>query len=176
MKFRKTKFEGLFLVEVDQFEDDRGYLAKFFDKEILKKNKINFNLTQIKYTYTKKKGTIRGMHFQSKPYEEAKIVHCLKGKIYEVAIDLRKKSKTYGKWFGMEFSENERKSLFVPKGFAHGHQSLADNSELLYMMSGKYSKPYNVGYRWDDSSFNIKWPIKPTIIADKDNNWRLFKP
>lgn len=174
MKFMKTKFDGLLLVEVDQFDDGRGYLAKFFDKETITKNEINFNLTQVKYTYTKTKGTIRGMHFQSKPYEEVKIVHCIKGRIYEVAIDLRKKSKTYRKWFGMEFSENEKKSLFVPKGFAHGYQSLTDNCEVLYMMSGRFSKPHNVGYRWDDPNLNIIWPLKPTVIADKDNNWPKF--
>jgi dTDP-4-dehydrorhamnose 3,5-epimerase len=174
MKFFKTNIPDLLLVEIDKFEDERGYLAKFFDKETIKKNKIEFTLTQIKYTYTKKKGTIRGMHLQSKPFEEAKIVHCMKGRIYEVAIDLRKKSKTYGKWFGMEFTENEEKSLFVPKGFAHGYQALTDNCEMLYMMSGKFSKAHNIGYRWDDPFFNIKWPIRPTIIAEKDKNWPLF--
>lgn len=174
MKFYKTKFEGLFLVEVDHFNDKRGYLAKFFDTKTYAKENIKISLTQIKYTFTKKKGTIRGLHMQSKPYEEAKIVHCVRGKIFEVVLDLRPNSKTYGKWFGKEFSENDKKSLFIPKGFAHGYQSLTNNCNILYMMSGEFSKPNNIGFRWDDSFFNIKWPLKPTVIANKDRTWPLF--
>lgn len=175
MKFIKTFIKGLYLVEADKFNDKRGYLSKLFDEETYSKKNFKFRLTQIKYTYTKSKGTIRGLHMQSKPFEEAKIVHCVKGKIYEVVLDLRPKSKTYGKWFGREFSENDNKSLFIPKGFAHGYQSLTDNCNILYMMSGKFSKPNNIGFRWNDLYFNIKWPLKPTVIAEKDRVWPLFK-
>lgn len=174
MRFTKTKFEGLFIIEIDQFDDKRGYLSKFFDKETFEKNGIKFSLTQVKYTYTKQKGTIRGIHFQSKPFEEDKIVHCTKGEIFEVAINLRKSSKTFGKWFGMTFSEKDKISLLVPKGFAHGYQTLTNNCDVLYLMSGKFSKPNNIGFRWDDPSFNITWPLKPTVIAKKDRQWPLF--
>jgi dTDP-4-dehydrorhamnose 3,5-epimerase len=175
MKLVKTKIDGLFILETDRFDDKRGYLSKFFDKDFLNDKGIKFNLTQVKYTYTKSKGTIRGMHFQKKPYEEDKIVHCTKGEIYEVAIDIRKKSKTYGKWFGMKFSENDNKSFLIPKGFAHGYQALTNNCEMLYLMTGKFSQKSNTGYRWNDPYFDIKWPIKPTVIAEKDNIWPLFE-
>ena len=174
MKFIKTKFEGLFLVETDKFDDKRGFLAKLYDSKTYSKENLNFSLTQIKYTYTKSKGTIRGLHMQSKPYEEAKIVHCVKGKIFEVALDLRPKSKTYSMWYGRVFSEKDKKSLFIPKGFAHGYQSLTPDCNILYMMSGQFSKPHNIGFRWDDPYFNISWPLKPTVIAKKDRTWLLF--
>lgn len=174
MKFIRTYIEGLLLVETDQFDDERGYLAKLFDKKSYSKKKLKNNLTQVKYTFTKTRGTIRGIHMQTKPYEEDKIVHCMRGRIFEVALDLRRNSKTYGKWFGMELSVSSKKSFYIPKGFAHGYQSLTDNTELLYLMSGEFSKPHNTGFRWDDPYFAINWPLSPTIIADKDRKWPLF--
>jgi dTDP-4-dehydrorhamnose 3,5-epimerase len=111
---------------------------------------------------------------QKPPYEEAKIVLCLRGKIFEVALDVRPGSKTYGKWFGMEFSDHEKKGFFIPKGFAHGYQSLDDNTEVLYLLSGEFSLKHNIGFRWDDPYFGIKWPQKPTIIASKDRKWPFF--
>jgi len=175
MKIKKTYIEGLLLLETDQFDDVRGYLSKFYDSVFFKRNDLNFELTQVKYTFTKKRGTIRGLHMQKKPYEEDKIVRCMRGKIFEVAVDLRKGSKTYGKWFGKVFSDRGNESFYLPKGFAHGHQSLTDNTELLYLMSGKFSGPSNIGYLWNDPAFNIKWKLKPTVMADKDRKWPLFK-
>jgi len=175
MKITKTKFDGLLIIETDKFDDERGYLSKFFDKEFFAENGINFNLTQVKYTFTKSKGTIRGMHFQKKPFEEDKIIHCTRGEIFEVAVDLRKRSKTYGKWFGMSFSQDSNKSILIPKSFAHGYQALTDNCEMLYLMTGKFSKNSNAGCLWNDPFFNIGWPLKPTVIAEKDNSWAFFK-
>lgn len=174
MRLVKTKLDGLFVIENDKFRDERGYLAKLFDKKILSGHKLNFEFNQVKYTYTQKKGTIRGIHMQRKPFEEDKIVLCVKGKIFEVALDVRKGSETYGKWFGMEFSDQDKKSFLIPKGFAHGYQSLTDNTEALYLMSGEFSKQDNIGFRWNDPSFAIEWPLEPTVIADKDRNWPLF--
>lgn len=174
MKFSKTFIEGLVLIEFDQFDDKRGNLAKLFDKKIFSKNNINLNLTQVKYSSTKLKGTIRGPHMQSKPFEEEKIVRCVKGRIFDVVIDLRTKSKTYGKWFGEEMSEVNRKCIYIPKGFAHGFQTLTNNCDILYMMSGEFSKLNYVGFRWDDPNLKIKWPLKPTIIAEKDLKRPLF--
>lgn len=173
MKYIKTKLEDVFLIEIDKFDDERGYLAKFYDREELKKN-IKFSLSQVKFVYTQHKGTIRGLHAQKKPFEEDKIVKCIKGKLFEVVLDLRKSSKAFGKWFGVELSSSDGKSLFVPKGFAHGYQTLSKDTEVLYLMSGKFSKSHNIGYRWDDPHFNINWPLKPTLIAGKDSNWPLF--
>ncbi len=173
MKFVRTKFDDLFVIETDQFDDERGYLAKFYDEDLYKQNEIAFKLTQVKYTFTKTKGAIRGLHMQSKPYEEAKLVKCVRGKIFEVVLDLRPKSKSYGKWFGKEFSEDDNKCLYIPKGFAHGYQALVKNCDVLYLMSGKFSLPHNIGYRWNDPAFNISWPLKPTVMAEKDKNWPL---
>ncbi len=174
MRFIKTKFDGLFEIEIDQFDDERGFLSKFFDKESYAENGIKFNITQVKYTYTKSKGTIRGMHFQKKPFEEDKIVICTSGEIFEVVIDIRRESKTYGKWYGGKFSEKNNTSLLIPKGFAHGYQTLTNNCKMLYLMSGKFSKDSNSGLRWDDPKININWPLKPTVIAEKDRRWPLF--
>ncbi len=174
MKFTKTFISGLIVIEFDKFDDERGYLAKFFDKETYKKNNIKLDLTQVKYSSTKKKGTIRGPHMQFKPDEEAKIVHCLKGRIFDVVLDLRPKSKTYGKWFGEAMSDKNKKSLYIPKGLAHGYQTLTNDCDVLYMMSGHFSKTNYVGVRWDDPHFNITWPLKPTLIAEKDLKRPLF--
>src|SRR6266436_4578205 len=143
MKFKKTKLNGLLIIENDKFDDERGYLAKLLDEIYLLKHRMPFHFTQVKYTYTRKKGTIRGLHMQKAPYEEDKIVLCLKGKIFDVAVDVRSDSKTYGKWFGSEFSDREKKSFFIPKGFAHGYQSLTDDTEVLYLLSGEFSKQSN---------------------------------
>ncbi len=175
MKIQKTGLDGLFILETDQFEDERGYLAKFYDENFLAKNNLKLHITQVKFVYTKKKGTIRGIHMQKKPYEEVKIVHCTRGKIYEVALDVRKNSKTFGKWFGAEFSEKDKKSFLIPKGFAHGYQTLTNDSELLYLMTGKFSLPHNIGFKWDDPYLGINWPLNPTVIADKDRKWTLLK-
>lgn len=175
MKFKKTKFENLYIIEIDKFDDERGYLSKFFDNEDFKKSGVKFNITQVKYTYTKLIGTIRGMHFQTKPFEEDKIVRCMKGEVFEVVIDIRKNSKTYGKWFGVDFSEKDKSGILIPKGFAHGYQALTNDCEMLYLMTGKFSGPNNSGYRWNDPYFDIKWPIKPTVIAQKDKSWPSFR-
>ncbi len=173
MKLIKTKISDLYIVESERFDDDRGYLAKYYDEDFYKENNIKFKLTQVKYTFTKKRGTIRGLHMQSKPFEEAKLVRCVRGKIFEVVLDMRSQSKTYGKWFGKEFSENDNQCLYIPKGFAHGYQALINNCEVLYLMSGEFSLPHNIGYRWNDPSFSISWPLKPTVMAKKDKNWPL---
>jgi dTDP-4-dehydrorhamnose 3,5-epimerase len=174
MKIIKTKFDGLFIIEADKFDDERGYLSKFYDKNVFLEKKIKFNITQVKYAQTKSIGAIRGLHYQFKPFEEDKIVHCTRGKVFEVVVDIRKNSKTYGKWFGIEFSEENNKSLLIPKGFAHGYQALANNCEILYLMTGKFFKEKEAGYRWNDPHFDIDWPLKPTIIAEKDKNWPSF--
>ncbi len=175
MRIKKTNLDGLLIIENDRFDDDRGYLAKLLDEKYFLEHNMPFHFTQVKYTYTRKKGTIRGLHIQKAPYEEDKIVLCLRGKIFEVALDVRSGSKTYGKWFGREFSDREKKSFFIPKGFAHGYQSLANDTEVLYLLTGEFSSKHNVGFRWDDPYFAIKWPQKLAAIASKDRKWPLFK-
>jgi dTDP-4-dehydrorhamnose 3,5-epimerase len=175
MRFKRTTLEGLLIIENDIFDDERGQLAKLYDEQFFSEHKMAFHFTQVKHTYTQKKGTIRGLHMQKAPHEEDKIVLCMKGKIFDVALDVRSGSKTYGKWFGMEFSDKEKKGFFIPKGFAHGYQSLTNDTEVLYLLSGEFSFEHNVGFRWDDPHFAIPWPLKPTVIADKDRTWPLFR-
>jgi dTDP-4-dehydrorhamnose 3,5-epimerase len=133
------------------------------------------NSVQCNISYTKIKGTIRGLHYQKKPFEESKLIRCTKGKILDVVIDLRPTSKTYKKYEGFELSENNYKMVYVPEGFAHGFQTLEDNCEVFYQVSQFYSPDYESGIRWNDPIFNIKWPIKVTEISQKDKNWEFFK-
>ncbi len=175
MKFKETKIKGLYIIEPEIHFDERGYFARIFCKQELSKTGIDFNIVQVDRSLNKKRGIIRGMHFQKSPKAEDKIIQCIKGKIYDVAIDLRQDSPTYGEWVAEELSEENKKTLLIPKGFAHGFQTLADSCEILYFMSEFYSPQYESGVRWNDPFFNIKWPIKNPILSEKDKNWSLIK-
>ena len=175
MKFNETKIKGLYIINTEPKIDERGYLMRIFCEKELKKNGLEFKIVQASQTLTKKKGIIRGMHFQKSPKAEDKIVQCLKGAIYDVAIDLRTDSPTYGKWVVEELRENNKKMFFIPKGFAHGFQSLTNNCEIQYFMSEFYSPKYTSGVCWNDPFFNIKWPIKNPILSKKDKNWSLIQ-
>ncbi len=174
MIFKKTKIEGLYIIEPELKVDERGYFTRIFCQEELVKTGLSFNVAQINQSLTKKKGTIRGMHFQKPPKAEDKIVQCLKGAIYDVVIDLRPDSSTYSQWVAEELSGQNKKMFFIPKGFAHGFQALVDNCEVQYFVSEFYSPEYARGIRWNDSRFNIQWPIKNPILSKKDKNWPLL--
>lgn len=174
MKFHKTKIEGLYLIEPEPKTDERGSLSRIFCEEEFGKNGLEFKIVQVNHSLTKNKGTIRGMHFQKEPKAEDKIVQCIRGTVYDVAIDLRKNSPTYGQWMAEELNENNKKMFFIPKGFIHGFQTLTDNCELLYFMSEFYSPEHASGVRWDDPFFKISWPIKNPILSEKDKNWPLI--
>lgn len=174
MIFKKIKPEGLYIIEPELKSDERGYFARIFCEEEFKKNGLDFKVVQINRSLTKKKGTIRGMHFQKSPKSEDKIIQCLRGAIYDVAIDLRQDSLTYGQWVVEELSEDNKKMFLIPKGFAHGFQALVDNSEIQYFVSEFYSPECESGVRWDDPFFNIKWPIDNPLLSEKDKNWPLI--
>ena len=171
MLFHKTKIEGLYIIEPELITDERGCFSRTFGKEEFAKEGLVFDIVQANQSLTKKKGTIRGMHFQKEPKAEDKIVQCLKGAIYDVAIDLRKDSATYGQWVSEELNEKNKKMFLIPKGFAHGFQTLADNSEVQYFMSEFYDPEYASGASYNDPFFNIKWPIKNPFLSEKDKNW-----
>ena len=168
MRFLETKLKDLFIIEFEKSEDERGSFYRIWDKKIFQENGLNDNLVQISISFNKKKGTLRGMHFQKKPFEEAKIVRCTKGKIFDVVIDLRPESKTFMNWASFELDSNESKILYIPEGFAHGFQTLEDNTELVYQISNWYSPEHASGLRWDDNKFQINWPIQNPIISKKD--------
>ncbi|MFA6190595.1 MAG: dTDP-4-dehydrorhamnose 3,5-epimerase [Candidatus Staskawiczbacteria bacterium] len=175
MIFKKTKIEGLYIVEPELKTDERGYFVRNFCKEEFNKVGIQFDIAQASQSFTKKRGTIRGMHFQKEPKGEKKIVQCMRGAIYDVVIDLREDSKTYGHWIGEELTEENRKMLFIPKNCAHGFQTLTSDCLLQYFMSELYYPELVFGVRWDDPLFNIKWPLENKTISERDQNWPLLK-
>ena len=169
-----TPLEGLKLIKRNKIEDNRGYLSRFFCIDDLNSSKDRFNISQINYTSTFKKGTVRGMHFQIGSFAEKKIVNCLQGEIYDVAVDLRPDSKTFLHWYSQVLSKENLYSLYIPKGFAHGFQALTDNVDLLYFHSAPYSKEYERGINVHDPKINIKWPLEITSISNRDSMLEKF--
>lgn len=175
MIIKKTKLEGVFTIDLEPRADNRGYFTRVFAQEEFNKHKIPFSIVHANRSLTVDKGTIRGLHYQIYPKQEDKIIQCLKGSIFDVALDLRKGSKTYGKWVGEVLSAENMRMLLVPKGFAHGFQALQKNCIIEYFVSQAYAPKHERGHRWNDPAFNIKWPIKNAILSDKDSNWPLIK-
>ena len=168
MKFYETELKGAYIIELEKFEDERGFFTRVWDKKIMQDQGLKSDLVQMSFSFSKKKGTLRGMHFQEEPFREVKIVKCIQGKIFDVIIDLRVESRTYKKWIGIELSADKQKMIYVPEGFAHGFQTLEENTHVLYQMSNWFSPEHEKGIRWDDKDFNIKWPITDLIISKKD--------
>lgn len=169
-KVKSFILEDLFEIYCDKFKDNRGLFLNFF-----RENDERFNKTwgqnpikQINVSLTKEVGSIRGLHYQSKPYEEAKIVQCLKGKVWDVVVDLRVNSKTFGKWCAFELSPDLSNSILIPKGCAHGFQVLEPNSELLYIHSENWEPSHDRGVIWNDETLAISWPLSLTNISEKD--------
>ncbi|MCX6720129.1 MAG: dTDP-4-dehydrorhamnose 3,5-epimerase [Candidatus Staskawiczbacteria bacterium] len=175
MIFHKTKIKDVYIIEPELKNDERGYFSRFFCKKELAEIGVKFDIAQINQSLISKKGTIKGMHFQKSPKGEDKIIQCICGEIYDVVVDLRKNSETYGQWVSIELTEDNKKMLLIPKGCAHGFQTLTDNCEVQYFMSEFYSPEHASGVRWNDPVFNIKWPIKPPLFSEKDKNWPLIK-
>lgn len=171
MKITKTKFLGLYIIEPELRSDDRGYFTRIYCIDELRKAGIKFNIIQTNQSLSIKPGTIRGLHMQKRPYSEDKFIQCLAGEVYDVSIDLRKDSRTYGKYFSYRISSENKTILMVPKGFAHGYQSLVKNSVVQYSVTAKYQPGSEIGIRWNDPSFHIKWPIKKGILSPKDESW-----
>jgi dTDP-4-dehydrorhamnose 3,5-epimerase len=169
MIFIKTKFFGVYIIEIEKYEDERGFFARTWDKNQIKEMGLDDSIIQSSMSYNRKKGTIRGMHYQIKPFEETKLVRCTKGKIFDVIIDLRKDSETFKKWISIELSENNHRTLYIPKGFAHGFQTLEDNTEIIYDISQTYNPEYSKGIKWNDKIIGIKWPLEVTMISKKDS-------
>lgn len=167
MLFTETALKGAYIVELEKKEDHRGFFARSWDTNEFAKHNLNSKLVQCNISFSKKCGTLRGMHYQTKPFEESKLIRCTKGKIFDVIIDLRPSSKTFKKWFGIELTDENYKMLFVPVGFAHGFQSLTDNAEIIYQVSEFYTPNSELGIHWNDPTFNIKWPIKEKSLQKK---------
>ena len=175
MIFTETKFKGAFIIEPERLEDERGFFARTFCRDEFEAHGLDPRLVQCNISFNKKMGTLRGMHYQVSPHEEAKLVSCISGVIYDVIIDLRPNSTTYCQWFAVELSAENYKMLYVPEGFAHGFQTLRDNTAVFYQMSEFYHPECARGARWDDPAFGIEWPLESLIVSTKDINYLNFK-
>ena len=175
MRLVDTSLRGVSLIELDRMTDDRGSFARSFCVDEFSNAGIEFVVDQTNISMNYVAGTVRGMHIQGPPSTETKIVRCTRGAILDVALDLRPESDTYCQWFGVELSPDNGTALFIPPGCAHGFQSLQDNSEVHYLMHGKYDPDAAYGVRYDDPAINIAWPMPVTSISDKDRSWPDIK-
>lgn len=174
MKFTETSLGGAFLIDLEPIVDERGFFARAWCQKEFEQHGLNVDLKQCNISFNRKRGTVRGMHYQMAPYEEDKLVRVTRGAIYDVIIDLRPFSPTYKKWTGVELTSETYRMLYVPKGFAHGFQTLVDDSEIFYQMSEFYAPEYNRGLRWNDPMFEIHWPIEEKIVSPKDRGYPDF--
>ena len=176
MIFRETSLKGAYIIELDKKGDERGFFARFFCKNEFAEVGLNNKIIQINNSLSKDKGTLRGMHYQLAPKAEDKIVRCIKGSLFDAIIDLRENSETFGHWFGVELTAENRKMLYVPNGFAHGFLTLEENTESFYLVTEYYAPDRERGIRWNDPKFNIEWPITPEVISEKDMSHPYFNP
>jgi dTDP-4-dehydrorhamnose 3,5-epimerase len=174
MIFTETKLKGAFLVEIKKLEDDRGFFGRAWCENEFKEHGIDMTIRQINTSYSIRKGTIRGMHYQIDPYKEAKFIRCTRGRIYDVIIDLRPASPTFMQWVGNELSQDNYRMVYVPGNFAHGFVTLEDHSEVYYPVSEFYTPGSERGIRYNDPAFNIEWPVPVEIVSEKDGNHPLF--
>tara|TARA_B100001057_G_scaffold342442_1_gene343348 strand:+ start:153 stop:713 length:561 start_codon:yes stop_codon:yes gene_type:complete len=169
-KIKNLPLEGLKLVTNHKIEDGRGFLSRIFCIDELPDFALSKPITQINHTFTKKKGSIRGFHYQESPYSEIKLVNCIKGRILDIAVDIRPDSKTYLKYFSVELSYETNDALLIPEGFAHGFQSLSDDVEMLYFHSVSYNKKYERGINPFDKAIGVDWPLEVSKISQRDSS------
>ena len=174
MRFSRTSLAGLWLIEVELREDDRGFLARTFCENEFTNQGLNTRWPQCNLTLTRKRGMIRGMHFQAEPKPEIKLIRCAAGAIFDVLVDVRRNSPTFGKWEGFELTAQNRRMLYVPGGFAHGFQCLTDDCEVFYQMSQSYVLELARGLRWNDPTVGIRWQIPDPVLSERDRNLPLL--
>lgn len=175
--FTETKLKGAFIIEPERLEDGRGFFARTFCQEEFKVHGLNPRVVQCNISFNKKKGTLRGMHYQVAPHKEAKLVRCTRGAIYDVIVDLRPDSPTLKQWVAVELTADNRRMFYIPEGFAHGFLTLEDDTEVFYQMSEFYHPECARAVRWDDPAFGIKWPTAgQRIISAKDRGYPNFEP
>ena len=174
MKFSKTSLAGLWVIDLELREDERGFLARTFCENEFSAQGLNTRWPQCNLTLTKSRGMIRGMHFQMSPRAEIKLVRCAAGAIFDVAVDVRPNSPTFGKWEAFELTSQNRRMLYIPGGFAHGFQCLADNSEVFYQMSEFFFADLSRGVRWNDPTVAVKWPLPDPTLSERDKNLPLL--
>jgi dTDP-4-dehydrorhamnose 3,5-epimerase len=175
MIFIETQLKGALVIEPERIADERGFFARTWCQREFASYGLETRMVQCNISENPKKGTFRGMHFQTAPCEEVKIVRCTRGEIYDVIIDLRPGSGTFKKWLGVVLNEEKRNMLYIPQGFAHGFITLSDRTEVFYQMSEFYSPDHARGVRWNDPAFGIRWPAEIRLISERDNTYPDFE-
>ncbi|HKR14098.1 MAG TPA: dTDP-4-dehydrorhamnose 3,5-epimerase [Pyrinomonadaceae bacterium] len=174
--FRETKLKGAFVIDPERFKDERGFLARSFSEQEFKSHGLNPRMAECNISFSSKRYTVRGMHFQNPPFAQAKLVRCTKGAIYDVIIDLRPGSPTFKQWIGEELTAENRCMLYVPEGFAHGFQTLEEETEVFYQITNFYNRDSEGGVRWNDPAFAISWHATDGVtINERDANYPDFK-
>jgi dTDP-4-dehydrorhamnose 3,5-epimerase len=176
MIFTDTGLPGAYLIDLEKKGDQRGFFARVFCANEFAKAGLVTNFVQVNNSLSPTKGTLRGVHYQLAPKAETKLVRCVRGAFWDVILDLRPGSPTFGRWFGAELSAENRRMMYVPKGFAHGFITLTDDAEAFYFADEFYAPEYERGVRWNDPRFNIRWPAEPAVISDKDRGHPDFNP
>lgn len=175
MRFTETGLVGAWVIDPSPHEDDRGRFMRAWCAREFAEHGVDFFPVQANMGFSVRRGTVRGMHFQEAPALEAKLVRCTKGAVFDVVLDLRPGSQTYGQWYGAELTAENGRMLYVPEHCAHGHQTLEECSEIHYMTSGFYSPSAVRGARFDDPAFDIQWPLLATLVSEQDRNWPLVE-
>lgn len=176
MIFKETALKGAYLIELEKIRDERGFFARAWCQREFAAAGLTARIAQTNVSYSAKRGTLRGMHYQVQPHAEAKLIRCTRGAIYDVIVDLRVDSPTYRQWIGVELTADDHRMLFVPENFAHGFLTLSDGVEVTYQVSEFYTPGAERGIRWNDPAIGIKWPMEPTVVSRKDMSWPDFVP
>jgi dTDP-4-dehydrorhamnose 3,5-epimerase len=177
MIFTPTELDGAYLIDLDRREDDRGFFARAWCERELAEQGLSTRIEQCNVSFNHSRSTLRGLHYQSAPHAEVKLIRCTRGAIYDVIVDLRPDSPTWKRWLGVELDAENRRMLYVPEGFAHGYQTLVDATETFYQVSASYAPDAEGGVRWDDPAFAIEWPDpEGALLSDKDRSWPDYRP
>lgn len=174
MIFEPTRLDGAWLLGPERHEDERGFFARLWSASEFAARGLASTLDQCSLSYNRLAGTIRGMHYQAFPFEEAKVVRCVRGAIHDVLLDLRPASPTFGQWVARELTGDNRLAFYVPAGVAHGFQTLTDNAEVLYLIDQPYAPALAHGVRWNDPAFGIEWPLPAAVMSDRDRHYPDF--
>lgn len=171
MIFHETRLQGIRLLELEPRTDERGFFARTWCREEFAAASLDPNLVQQSLSYTRLRGTVRGLHFQRPPHEETKLVRCVRGAIFDVVVDIRPDSPTYLRWLGFDLSAKNHLAVYIPGGFAHGFQALEDETDVLYNISAPHAAEAAAGLRFDDARLSVAWPLPVTVISERDRGW-----
>jgi dTDP-4-dehydrorhamnose 3,5-epimerase len=175
MRFAETELPGAYLIDLERREDERGFFARAWCEEEFAAYGLDTRVSQCNVSFNERRGTLRGLHYQVAPHSEVKVIRCTRGAVFDVIVDIRPESETYTRWIGIELSEENRRMLYVPEGFAHGFQTLEDDVEVAYQMSNYHHPEAEFGVRWNDPCFGIDWPIADAVISPRDQSFDDFR-